>query len=205
MKIDKRSFNDNSRNWNDEMQKKREIALKEICEIILKKDEPKTFAHVSKFMKLKYHKNVAISAQTISQNITYRNIFDSVFNTNSNENKEIIKKRKHLPKSVVELKHELHSEKIKNKKLRREIEILRHQIKQSNIELIQNKHEISNENITKIYIETINTLIKELQYFGDFFIDNDGLKRDRDNYLILSNKIINLLGITSNEKKSKEI
>ncbi|MFY4859233.1 hypothetical protein ACOTVM_01630 [Aliarcobacter butzleri] len=204
MKTDKRRYNDNSRNWNNEMQKKREEALIEICKIISLKNEPETFAHVSKLMHQKYDKHIAISAQTISQNINYRNIYDSIFVNNSNE-EEQNRKRKHISKSVVEIKHELHTEKIKNTKLNREISILRHQIKQSNIKSIQNEYEISDESLTKIYMDTVNTLLTELLHFGDFFIDKDGIKRERDNALILSNKIINLLGINQNTKKLKKI
>lgn len=199
MKIDRRTYNDNSRDWNNKIQEERKKALKEVCNIIILKDEPRTFAHVAKIMKLKFDKNIAITAQTISQNYTYRKIYETAFLSNNIENNQ--KKRKHDPKSTIELKHELHSQKVQNKKLHREINILRHQIKQSNIKPIQNEYQISDINIANIQKEAIATLIKELLYLGDFFISQEGLKRERDHAIILSNKILVVLDINLKDFK----
>lgn len=190
MKIDQRRYNDNSREWHHEMLEKRKEALFKTCQKILSKNEPRTFTHIANLMKLSFEKNVSLSAQTISQNSIYRDIFNNFFDNELMNSSE----KKFNPKSNVELQHELHQLKTKNIILKREIKLLRHHIQKSNLNIDSNQ-DISYTTINETAIALSKQLIQELTILGDFYWDNVGLKRERDGKLFITNESASLLEI----------
>lgn len=191
MKIDKRKYNDNSREWNDTKVKERKLALKETCQKILKAQEPITFSHISKTMKLLYEKNISLSAQTISQTNIYRSICNDILNIDDIPTK----KRKVENTSKIELSNELHKKKIQIAQLMRENKILRERIRKSNIpENTFNEYSI-NDRTKEISIEIVHTLINELIKFGDFYINKNGLIRETDGQIFISTQVLELFSI----------
>ncbi|AXX95690.1 hypothetical protein [Arcobacter ellisii] len=191
MKIDKRKYNDNSREWNNTKVEERKLALKVTCQKILKLQEPITFSHIAKTMKLLYEKNITLSAQTISQTNIYRSICNDILNIDDIPEK----KRKIENTSRIELSNELHKKKILISQLTRENKILRERIQKSNIPENTFSEYSINTRIDKVSIEIINILINELIKLGDFYIDRNGLIRETDGKIFISNQILELFNI----------
>lgn len=189
MKNDRRRYNDNSRDWNNEMVEKRKIAVKETCQLILKKNEPKSFAHAATLMAEKYDKHIAISAETIAKP-PYRQIF----NNELNKTESTPKKRKHNPRSTAELEHELYKEQTKNLSLNRELNLLRHQIKQADLDIHHIEHSLKKE-VDRIDLNIVKAILEELLKSGHYYWKNGSLIREYDGGIILTSKNLLQMGL----------
>lgn len=194
---DGRRNNDNSRTYHIERVEKIKKAIEDVCNRIKERGEPRTFAHVATVMKDNYEKPILVSAQTLRENSEYRQIYEKILMDdidNFGENKI----RKNNPKSSAELRHELHKEKVKSAKLRSDIKILKHQMKQAGVSNSNTTYETTDiQTIEQLEMsnKTLLQLMEELRKFGDFFCDKEGFKRASDGKVFLTQNGMLLMGI----------
>ena len=194
---DGRRNNDNSRVYHIERIEKIKEAIEDVCNKVKLRGEPRTFAHVAIVMKNHYKKPILVSAQTLRENSEYRRIFERLLKDDIDEFAEV-KIRKNNPKSSAELRHELHKEKMKLAKLRSDIKILKHQIKQAGVEASNNAYDTIDINTLEQLTMSNTTLLQmmyELSKLGDFFWDREGFKRASDGKLFLTQKAMLIMGI----------
>lgn len=193
-KDDQRRYNDNSRAWNDAMVEERKKALTSVCNIIIKKNESRTFSNAARLLAKKYEKNIAISAQTIANNPEYRSICISILKLDNN----VPTKRKNDPRSTADLQQALYHQEMRNTELNREVRLLRHQIQQANLELPDNEYIIQKPSTRNPeYIEVIKVLLKEILDSGEYFWDGEVLKKEFDGSIILSKRKLTFLGVNN--------
>ena len=197
-KVDGRKNNDNSRAYHLEQVKKRKDALKEICQKIKEQGESKTFESIANKMQMLYDKSISVSAQTLRTNGEYRQIINEVLG-NDNVDFGERKTRKNDSRTTAELRHELHKEKEKSAKLRSEIKILKHHIKQAGISLSDDTHGISDIQLQEqldMAHRVLLEVLPELSKLGHFYWDREGFKRASDMKLFLTTKNMLQMGIS---------
>lgn len=196
-KNDGRRNNDNSRLYHIERIEKTKNAIEDVCNRVKERDEPRTFTHVANVMKNYYEKPILVSAQTLRDNSEYRHIFEKILKDDIDDFGEV-KIRKSNPKSSAELRHELHKEKMKSAKLRSDIKILKHQMKQADLATSSATYETTDiQTLEQLEMsnKTLLQLMEELSKLGDFFWEREGFKRASDGKLFLTQKSLLLMGI----------
>jgi len=193
---DGRSGRDNSREYHLERERKTTEALTELCQMIRRAGEPTTFAHVATEFQRR-NGELAVSSQTLRSNPTYRDIIEKILRTGREREGIGSIPRKNNAKSNAELRQELHSERVRYRKLQADIKILRHQIAQANIATGELQHETPDlQSVEQLEMlrSTMTQFMEELSKLGDFFWDREGFKRANDGKLFLTRKSMLLMG-----------
>jgi len=184
MKIDGRKYNDNTKAYREAKVKKNKLLIEKAVKLLFSSKQKINPSSVSRTIDEYFSDEGKISSVGIRKNPLYMNILEKYIMKNIENNFDINIDQE----NISDYKKEKYKLTVKNEQLNRENKVLRQIIKQEKIKT----HDINTEkeSIKQIIpIEVTKELLKIALEFGECYVKNGEVFKEKDGVLILTKKM----------------